>query len=78
MNRQLRARIVLEEARALGIDLGDLIAVATGEHRPITVTAWIDQITPTFSGSTARTYRCLLYTSPSPRDLSTPRMPSSA
>lgn len=57
MNRQLRARIVLEEARALGIDLGDLIAVATGEHRPITVTAWIDQITPTFSGSTARTYR---------------------
>jgi integrase len=57
MNRQLRARIVLEEARALGIDLDDLVAAATGEHRPITVTAWIDQIAPTFSGSTARTYR---------------------
>ena len=27
---------------------------------------------------TARTYGCLLYTSPSPRDLSTSRMPSSA
>ena len=27
---------------------------------------------------TADTYRCLLYTSPSPRDLSTSRMPSSA
>lgn len=57
MNRQLRARIVLEEARALGIDLDDLVAAATGEHRPITVAAWIDQIAPTFGGSTARTYR---------------------
>ena len=27
---------------------------------------------------TAQAYRCLLYTSPSPRDLSTSRMPSSA
>lgn len=57
MNRQLRARIVLEEARALGIDLDDLVAAATGEHRPITVAAWIDEIAPTFGGSTARTYR---------------------
>jgi len=57
MNRQLRARIVLDEARALGIDLDDLIAAATGDHRPITVAAWIDQIAPTFSRSTARTYR---------------------
>jgi len=31
MNRHLRARIVLEEARALGIDLDDLVAAATGE-----------------------------------------------
>lgn len=57
MNRQLRARIVLEEARALGIDLDDLVAAATGEHSPITVAAWIDEIAPTFGGSTARTYR---------------------
>lgn len=57
MNRQLRARIVLEEARALGIDLDDLVAAATGEDRPITVAAWIDEIAPTFGGSTARTYR---------------------
>lgn len=57
MNRQLRARIVLEEARALGIDLDDLVAAATGEHRPITVSEWIDEIAPTFSAATARTYR---------------------
>ena len=57
MNRQLRARIVLEEARALGIDLDDLVAAATGENRPITVAAWIDEIAPTFGASTARTYR---------------------
>jgi hypothetical protein len=57
MNRQLRARIVLEEARALGLDLDDLVAAATGEHRPIAVAAWIDEIAPTFGPSTARTFR---------------------
>ena len=57
MNRQLRARIVLEEARALGIDLDDLVAAATGDTRPITVAAWVDEIAPTFGSSTARTYR---------------------
>jgi integrase len=57
MNRQLRARIVLEEARALGIDLDDLVAAATGDHHPVTVAAWIDEIAPTFGASTARTYR---------------------
>ena len=31
-----------------------------------------------FSSSTTHPIDCLLYTSPSPRDLSTPRMPSSA
>ena len=30
------------------------------------------------SGVTVENYNCLLYTSPSPRDLSTSRMPSSA
>ena len=30
------------------------------------------------TGAGANTYNCLLYTSPSPRDLSTSRMPSSA
>ncbi len=57
MNRQLRARVLLEEARALGLDVGDLLAAATGEPKPVTVTAWINEIGPTFSPSTAATYR---------------------
>ena len=57
MNRQLRARVLLEEARVLGLDVDDLLAAATGEPKPVTVTAWIDEIAPTFSPSTAATYR---------------------
>ena len=34
--------------------------------------------TPSFSVSPDKQFYCLLYTSPSPRDLSTSRMPSSA
>lgn len=57
MNRQLRARVLLEEARALGLDVDDLVAAATREAKPITVAAWIDEIAPTFSPSTGATYR---------------------
>ena len=57
MNRGLRARVLLEEARALGLDVEDLLAAATGEPKPVTVTAWISEIAPTFSPSTAATYR---------------------
>ena len=57
MNRQLLARLLLEEARALGIDLDDLVATSTGVAKPITVAAWIDEIAPTFGPSTAATYR---------------------
>ena len=57
MNRQLRARVLLEEARALGLDVDDLLTAATGEPKPVTVTAWIDEIAPSFSPSTAATYR---------------------
>ena len=57
MNRDLRARVLLEEARALGIDVHDLVAAATGESKPVTVVAWIDEIAPTFGPSTAATYR---------------------
>jgi len=57
MNRQLRARVLLEEGRALGLDVDDLVAAATGEAKPITVAAWIDEITLTFSPSTVATYR---------------------
>ncbi len=57
MNRQLRARLLLEEARALGLDVADLVAAATGEPKPVTVAAWIDEIAPTFTPSTTATYR---------------------
>jgi len=56
MNRQLRARLLLEEARALGLDVADLVAAATGEPKPVTVAAWIDEIAPTFTPATTATY----------------------
>ncbi len=57
MNRQLRAKILIEEARALGIYVDDLVAAATGGATPLTLAAWVDEIAPTFGGSTAATYR---------------------
>ena len=55
--RQLRARIVLDEARALGLDLADLIAAdAAGAELP-TVSSYIDEIAQTFTAATATTYR---------------------
>ena len=57
MNRQLRARLLLEEARALGLDVDDLVAAATGDAKPITVAAWIDEIAATFTPATTATYR---------------------
>lgn len=57
MNRQLRARLLLEEARALGLDVADLVAAATGDAKPVTVAAWIDEIAPTFTPATTATYR---------------------
>lgn len=57
MNRQVWARVLLEEARALGLDVTDLLAAAFGQSRLMTVAAWIDEIAPTFTPSTAATYR---------------------
>ncbi len=37
--------------------LSYLVVGATGEHRPITVAAWIDEIATTFGDTTARTHR---------------------
>ncbi len=55
---QLRARMVLEEARSLGLGLADLIAAdTTGAARIPTVGAYIETIAPAFSPATARTYR---------------------
>ena len=56
MNRELRARLLVEEARALGLAVDDLVAAATGGAKPITVAGWIDEIEPAFSPSTAATY----------------------
>lgn len=55
--RSLRARIVLDEARALGLDLADLIAAdASGVALP-TLGVYIDEIAATFTPATAKTYR---------------------
>jgi len=54
--RQLRARAVLAEAHALGVDIADLVASADPVALP-TVADWVDEIDATFTPSTARTYR---------------------
>lgn len=55
--RQLRARLLLEEARILGVDVADLVAAATADPGLVTVEAWITEIAPAFSASTAASYR---------------------
>ena len=62
-------------AGARGIDriLGNYLHLAD-----VLQTAWQDQPDLSALLKTAQRWRCLLYTSPSPRDLSTSRMPSSA
>ena len=54
----------------------DMPANATSTARAVTAT--FAGTTVTVTGNTAGLTACLLYTSPSPRDLSTSRMPSSA
>jgi integrase len=50
--------MLLEEARALGLDLADLIAADTaGAHRMPNVRTYIEVIAPTFTSATAATYR---------------------
>ena len=56
-HRQLRARIVLDEARALGLGLADLIAADIAGAELPTVGSYIAEIAPTFSAATAATYR---------------------
>ena len=72
-----------------GIDLGKMVAFMAGQKRPIwdfeDIEDWWTRAdsaaiapivaVPTTAGTGSD---CLLYTSPSPRDLSTSRMPSSA
>lgn len=55
--RALRARVVLDEALALGLDLADLIAAAD-DHPPVpTLGEFVAVIRPTFTPGTAATYR---------------------
>lgn len=56
--RALRARVLLEEARVLGVDLADLIAAdVAGSSRLPTVADYIEAIAPTFTSATAATCR---------------------
>ena len=56
-HRQLRARIVLNEARALGLDLADLIAADSAGADLPTVGSYVAELAPAFSAATAATYR---------------------
>ena len=56
-DRLLRARILLEEAHALGLDLEDLIAADTAATRMPAIASYIETISPTFLPATAATYR---------------------
>lgn len=53
----LRARVVLEEARALGLSLADLVAAADELVRVPTLADFVAEIEPTFTPGTAATYR---------------------
>lgn len=56
--RRLRAQVVLEEARAMGVDLADLIAAGTtSPDEPVLVNGWVAQVEPLFTRPTAATYR---------------------
>ena len=62
-------------ATAVAVQDGDIIAVGELDD-VVTIVGDDHEIDETFLDNTVIT--CLLYTSPSPRDLSTSRMPSSA
>jgi integrase len=61
MDRQLRARVVVSEARAMGLSVQDLVAAAAGAPASSsdvpTVSEYLRRIEPTFSPGTRRTYR---------------------
>ena len=58
--------------RQLNLEIRNRLAGAFGGDRD----AWLSELD--LASRTEQGFRCLLYTSPSPRDLSTSRMPSSA
>ena len=56
-DRSLRARVVLEEAQALGLTLEDLIAADEPGHAVPTVAEFVATMDTVFGAATARTYR---------------------
>ena len=74
-----RVQVVLnEDILSLGKD-GDLVEVAPGYARNFLLPfGKAVPLTPAVMKQVEHRRACLLYTSPSPRDLSTSRMPSSA
>ena len=68
------ARVIGDHIRAHGVDWDRLVA-SPAERVKQTLAAALPALAPQWD---ERLYLCLLYTSPSPRDLSTSRMPSSA
>ena len=72
----LRARVKAKKEAALAGEVEEELVVSTAEIESATTEAedeWYAMI-----DRDADRWSCLLYTSPSPRDLSTSRMPSSA
>ena len=63
----------------LGGDRGDLVLQYLGRgHTEGDIVAWVDKHKIMFAGDLVEAKACLLYTSPSPRDRTRSRMPSSA
>ena len=77
---QLIAQLARHSDQVTAIDLspnGKLVATSSNDQTAI-VWDLQDNVRTIWQGHTAPISDCLLYTSPSPRDLSTSRMPSSA
>ena len=80
--RQMTSKVRIEDAGDTTLLPGELIELRQVEdtNQAMAITGGAPaEFTPVLLGITkASLNTCLLYTSPSPRDLSTPRMPSSA
>ena len=57
MGTAVLARLVLAEARTLGLGLADLLAAAELHTSMPTLTDWVAEVEPTFTPATATTYR---------------------
>jgi len=71
---------VLDAVRLVQQQLGEKVPLIGFSGAPFTLASYLIEGSPSreFTRTKKLMYDCLLYTSPSPRDLSTSRMPSSA